>query len=114
MTAILSLTFAPPRIAANGALGASRSFESVDLALHEQAGVGRQELGDADGRGVRAVGRAEGVVDVDVGVRGELRRELRVVGLLLGVEAQVLEQEHLARSQARLTASSCRRRGRRR
>ena len=42
--------------------------EDLDLALHQEARVGRQELRDADGRGVRAVGRAERVVDVDVGV----------------------------------------------
>ena len=35
----------------------------------------------------------EGVVDVDVGVGRELGRELRVVLLLLGMEAEVLEQE---------------------
>ncbi len=42
----------------------------------------------------------ERVVDVDVGVRGEGRGEGRIVGLLLGVEAEVLEHEHLARSEA--------------
>ena len=42
------------------------------------------------------MGRPEGVVDVDVGVAGERRRELRVVLLLLRVEAEVLEQQHLA------------------
>ena len=53
-----------------------------------------------DGAGVRAVRRAEGVVDVDVAVGRELRRELGVVRLLLGVEAQVLEQQQLARAHA--------------
>ena len=42
----------------------------------------------------------ERVVDVDVGVRGEGRGEGRIVGLFLGVEAEVLEHEHLARPQA--------------
>ena len=42
----------------------------------------------------------ERVVDVDVGVGRERRGEGRVVRLLLGVEAEVLEQQHLARSQA--------------
>ena len=70
--------------------------EHLDLALHQEAGVGRQELRDADGRGVGPMGRPERVVDVDVGVRGELRREFRVVLLLLGVEAEVLEEDRLA------------------
>ena len=70
--------------------------ERRDLALHEQTGVRRQELGDADSRGVGAVRRPERVVDVDVGVERERGGELRVVGLLLRVEAEVLEQQHLA------------------
>ena len=47
-------------------------------------------------RGVRAVRGAERVVHVDVAERGQLAREGVVVGLLLGVEAQVLQQQHLA------------------
>ena len=46
------------------------------------------------------MGRAERVVDVDVAVGRQRLRELGVVGLLLGVEAQVLEQDHLARLEA--------------
>ena len=42
------------------------------------------------------MGRPEGVVDVDVGVGGERLGELRVVLLLLGVEPEVLEEQHLA------------------
>ena len=42
------------------------------------------------------MGGPERVVDVDVGVGGERRGERRVVRLLLGVEAQVLEQQDLA------------------
>ena len=45
---------------------------------------------------MRAVGGAEGVVDVHVSEPGQLLRELRVVLLLLGVEAHVLEEESLA------------------
>ena len=43
------------------------------------------------------MGRAERVVHEDIGVRREGLRELRVVLLLLGVEAQVLEEQQLAR-----------------
>ena len=46
------------------------------------------------------MGRPERVVDVDVGVGGERRGEGRVVLLLLDVEAQVLEQQDLARPEA--------------
>ena len=45
---------------------------------------------------VRAVGRAERVVDVEVGLRRELLRELRVVRGLARVEARVLEYAHAA------------------
>ena len=69
----------------------------VELLLHAEAGDRRGEvLGDALGRAVRAVRRAERVVDVDVGVGGE---RLGEVGLVLGlslVEADVLEDEELA------------------
>jgi hypothetical protein len=41
---------------------------------------------------VRAVRRAERVVDVEVGVGGELLREAGLVLLLLLVEADVLEE----------------------
>ena len=51
------------------------------------------------------MGRPERVVDVDVGVRRERRREGRVVLLLLGVEAEVLE-ERASPGRRRLTASS--------
>ncbi len=74
--------------------------ERDDLALHEQAGVGRQVGRHADRRGVGTMRRAEGIVDVDVGIGRQRLRELGVVGLLLGVEAQVLEQDRLARLEA--------------
>ena len=74
--------------------------QHLDLALHQEPGVGRQELGDADRRGVRSMGGPERVVDEDVGVGRQGRGEGRVVGLLLGVEAQVLEHQDLARAEA--------------
>ena len=58
-----------------------------------------QALRHADDRGVRAVRRAEGVVHVDVGQRRQLRGELGIVALFAGVEAQVLEQQDLARGE---------------
>ena len=73
------------------------AVEVVELLLHAEAGDRRGEvLGHALGLAVRAVGRAEGVVDVDLGVGGE---RLGEVGLVLGlglVEADVLEDEELA------------------
>ena len=46
------------------------------------------------------MGGREGVVDVAVGERRELLGEGVVVGFLLGMEAQVLEEEDLARAEA--------------
>ena len=40
--------------------------------------------------------RAESVVDVDIGVRGELFGELGIVLFLAGVKAKVLEEENIA------------------
>jgi len=45
---------------------------------------------------MRPMGRPEGVVDVEVGDGGKLRCEVRIVLLLLLVEAEVLEQEDVA------------------
>ena len=42
------------------------------------------------------MGSAKGVVDVELRKLGQLLRKLLVVLLLLGVEAQVLEQQSLA------------------
>ena len=53
-------------------------------------------VGDAFGRGVGAVGGAEGVVDVEVAEGGELFGELGVICLFFGVEAEVFEKEGLA------------------
>ena len=73
------------------------ALQVVELLLQQEAGHGgRQEGGDASGGPVRAVRRAEGVVDKEVGVHGELLGELLVVGLLLRVEAGVLQQHHVA------------------
>ena len=42
------------------------------------------------------MGGAEGVVDVDLGQRGQRLGEGWIVGFFLGVEAQVFKQQHLA------------------
>ena len=71
--------------------------EILDLLAHQQPGRRFLDvMDDAFGRGMGAVRRAERVVDVDVGQRGELPGEGRIVLLFLGVEAQVLEQHHAA------------------
>ena len=67
-----------------------------NLLLHEEPGVGRQELGNPHGRGVGAMRRPERVVHVDVGVGRELCSKCGVVLLLLGVESEVLEQNEFA------------------
>ena len=71
--------------------------QRLDLAL-QQAPGGRvlDVLDDADRRGVRAVRRAERVVDVEVGQRAEALGELRVVLRLARLEADVLEHHDVA------------------
>ena len=70
--------------------------EHADLGLEEQAGVRRQNVRDPLGRRVRTMRRAEGVVHVRVERGGEGLRERRIVALLLGMEADILQQERLA------------------
>jgi len=64
--------------------------------LEEETGNrGLEELGDTGGRAVGAVSSAEGVVDEEISVGGELGGEVLVVLLLLGVEADVLEENNV-------------------
>ena len=94
ITPSLSLTFAPPSTATNGRLGCVEQAEQhLDLLGEQPAGGRRQHARRTDDRRVRR------------GARRRTRRrrtrrrpstrladERRVVGLLAGVEAQVLEQ----------------------
>ena len=71
--------------------------EMLDLRRHQQTGRRvLDELDDPFGRRVRAMRRAERVVDVDVGEFGELPGKRRIVLLLLGVEAQILQEDDAA------------------
>ena len=69
------------------------------LARHEQPGGGGQVVGHHRGGGVGAMRGAERIVHVDAAQRRQAAREAGVAGLLLGVEAQVLQQHHPARRQ---------------
>ena len=113
MTSILSDTFAPPRIATNGRSGDSSACPRYcsSCSISRPAAARWQVVRDALDRRVRAVRRAERVVHVAIGQRRERLRERRVVLLLFGVEAQVLEQRH-ARAPGRATC--CDRASRRR
>ncbi len=67
MTSILSLTLEPPTIAVNGRSGLFSALpRTSELLLHQQAGYGRQMMGNAFGGSMRAVSRAECVVDEQV------------------------------------------------
>src|SRR5919198_706424 len=70
--------------------------ERLDLALQQQAGRTRQQAGDALGRRVRAMRRAERVVDIGVGERGQPLGQLGVVLRLARLEADVLEHHDVA------------------
>ena len=65
--------------------------EVVELREQQQPRVGRQEMRHGLGRAVRAVGRAERVVDVEVVAVGKLARVPLVVLRLTRVETGVLE-----------------------
>ena len=79
----------------------------LQLALEQQAGVGGQDLRDADGGGMRAMCGAEGVVHVEIEAVRELAGEVRIVRLLAGVEARVLQDaDPLVRRSSRSRAST--------
>ena len=73
-----------------------RLVQRVELGLHGAAGIGRQLVAEAFGRGVRAVRGRERVVDPDVAELGQLGDEGRIVLLFLLVEAGVLQAEDVA------------------
>jgi hypothetical protein len=68
--------------------------EDLDLLGQEPARGAGQLLRRTDHRGVGPVTSAEGVVDVEVEAPDQLGDEVRVVGLLTGVEAEVLHELH--------------------
>ncbi len=76
----------------DGDEGLFGSFESLaevgNFLFHQQAGHGGlEEVGDAFGGGMGAMGGAERVVDVDLGQRGEGLGEGGIVGFFFGVIA---------------------------
>ena len=73
-----------------------RLAERLEFGLHGAAGIGRQHVAEAFGRGMRAVRGGEGVVDPDVAELGQRGDEGRVVLLLARVEAGVLQAEDVA------------------
>ena len=70
---------------------AEQLAQLLELALQQQPRIGREELRYSDRRRVRAVRRAERVVDEQVEAVGEPARGFRVVLRLAGIEARVLE-----------------------
>ena len=70
--------------------------QELQLLLNEEAGHGGQVMGHALGGGMSAVGRAEGVVDIDVAVAGKLLGEIRIILFLFVMEAEVFKQADFA------------------
>ena len=68
--------------------------EILELLFDEETHrAGAEIFGHASGGGVGAVGRAEGVIDVEVAERSELLGEVGVIGLFTWVKTHVFEKE---------------------
>ena len=91
-----------------GRSGASkmRPSASSSWAMSRPATAGRRWRVMRLDRRVRAVGRGERVVDVDSASAARAAREAVVVGLLLRMEAEVLQHQHLPGPSARAGAST--------
>lgn len=72
----------------------SRVILLSHLLEEESSHGGLQELGDTGGGGVGAVSGSKGIVHIEVGVGRQLLGKLRIVLLLLRVEAHVLDQDN--------------------
>ena len=68
----------------------------VDLALHRQPGIGRQQMRHAFGRAMGAVSRGKGVIDIEIAEPGQRRCKSRVIGFLAGLKTGVLQQQNIA------------------
>ncbi len=80
------------------ALGLAHDPQVIELALQEISRCDAVHVArDSRRGGMRAVRGAECVVDIAVGELGERLGEIGIVGLLAGVEAQVLEQHQSSR-----------------
>ena len=93
------------RAANEGRRGSRRLLQNprkrLNFRQETHAGAGFHPSGNGmDGR-VRAVGTGEGIVDKEVAVAREASGKLRIVRLLLRVEAQIFKQSTFARSQRR-------------
>jgi hypothetical protein len=82
-----------------GPRGRQLPAQVLDFLFHQEACHSRQEAGHAFGRGVRPVGRAKGIVDVDIRHRSQLLRQVQVVLGLTRFKPGVLQQQHFARLQ---------------
>jgi len=72
------------------------TLEVVELLLEEETrNRGLQELADTLGGAVGAVSSAEGIIHVEIGVGSQLGRESGVILLLLGVEADILQESYI-------------------
>jgi hypothetical protein len=98
---ILSATLAPPMMATKGRWTSPSSLPSIFAsAIHQEAhALVCHVLDHPDGGGVGAVGCAEGIVDVDVGVGGQGAREVFVVGFFARRKAQVFQNGNPAIAQ---------------
>jgi hypothetical protein len=83
---------------------AEQLSELGQLTFEQQPRVGRQELCDSDRRRVRAMHRAEGVLDEEIVGIGEVSCECRIVLRLPGIEAGVLEDSQTVVRQQRQQA----------
>jgi hypothetical protein len=82
----------PARHERERALGpVEESAQVLELVEQQQPGVRGQEMGDGLGRRVRAMSRAERIVDVEIRVVRELPGESGVIRRLAGMEARVLD-----------------------
>jgi hypothetical protein len=83
------------------ALGVSEQpAERLDLGRQEPAGRGGHDARWPHDRRVRAVRRAERIVDVHVAELAQVRGEAGLVGLLTGIEPQVLDHHDVAGTEA--------------
>ena len=74
-----------------------RTSEIFQFLFHQKTGDGRQETSHTLCGRMRAMGGAEGIVDIHVAERGQIFGKCKIVFFFFGMEARVFQHQHLPR-----------------
>ena len=75
----------------------NRPPQVFQFLFHQETGNGRQEVRHALGRGMRAMRRTKGIIDVHIAQRSHLLGQSHIVLFFFGMEAGIFQHDHFTR-----------------